>query len=151
MNKTFDRYASIVFLVLGISLFFYSQTMKASVGSVVGPEILPLFFSVALIILSIINLVASIRSKAENKKGEKLEYKKFFIILISTIIYSLLIEPLGYVITTFAFLMVTFQTMERGKYIQSAIIAAAMSFGVYYLYVEVAKGSLPGLPSFLGF
>ena len=36
--------------------------------------------------------------------------------------------------------------MEKGQYGKSALIAAAFSGGVYYLYVEVALGVLPGLP-----
>ncbi|MCX7781141.1 MAG: tripartite tricarboxylate transporter TctB family protein [Negativicutes bacterium] len=147
MNKTFDRYASIVFLVLGVALFFYSQTLTAaSAGAAIGPKELPMFLAVALVILSIINLVQAIRSKVPDKKETGLEYKKFFIILVSLLLYALLIEPLGYVISTFIFLFVGFQTMEKGEYLKSALIAAAFAGGIYYLYVEVAMGVLPGFP-----
>lgn len=146
VNKTFDRYASVVFLVLGIASYMYSQTLTVSnVGIAIGPKALPSFLSVILVILSAVNLLAAIRSTAPEKK-EKLEYKKFFIIFISLVLYALLIEPLGYVITTFLFLVIGFQTMEKGKYLQSAIIAAAFAVGIYYLYVEVALGVLPPLP-----
>lgn len=150
VNKTFDRYASVVFLVLGVAIYMYSQTLTVSnVGIAIGPKTMPSFLSVVLIILGAINLVATIRSKAPDNKEKKLEYKKFLIIFVATVFYALLIELLGYVITTFLFLMVGFQTMEKGKYLQSALIAAAFAGGIYYLYVEVAMGVLPGLP-FLG-
>jgi putative tricarboxylic transport membrane protein len=42
--------------------------------------------------------------------------------------------------------MVGFQTMEKGNYLKSAVIAAAFAGGIYYLYVEVALGVLPPLP-----
>jgi putative tricarboxylic transport membrane protein len=116
------------------------------VGIAIGPKTMPSFLSVILVILSVINLMVTNRSKTPDKEEEKLEYKKFLIIFISTVLYALLIEPLGYVITTFLFLMVGFQIMERGKYLQSALIAAAFAVGIYYLYVEVALGVLPGLP-----
>lgn len=146
MNSTFDRYASIVFLVLGVAVYLYSETLTVSnVGIAIGPKALPSFLSVILVILSAINLFNAIRSKAVAKK-ENLEYKKFLIIFVSLVLYALLIEPLGYVITTFLFLFIGFQTMEKGKYLLSAIIAAAFAVGIYYLYVEVALGVLPPLP-----
>jgi putative tricarboxylic transport membrane protein len=141
----FDRYASIIFIVLGVALFFYSQTLTTSIESHIGPKELPMFLSVALVFTGILNLVAALRAKAEKKK-EGLEYRKFLIILGSLLLYVFLLEPVGYVVSTFLFLLVAFQTMERGQLLKSAIIAAAFAGGIYYLYVEVAMGSLPGLP-----
>jgi putative tricarboxylic transport membrane protein len=147
----FDRYASIIFIALGISLFFYSRTLTTySTGGYIGPKELPMFLAVALIITGVINLVLAIRSKSaeikENAKG--LEYKKFIIIVVMLFLYVVLLEPLGYIISTFLFLMAGFQTMEKGRYLKSAIFAALFAGGIYYLYVEVALGTLPGLPFF---
>jgi len=143
----FDRYASIIFIALGVSLFFYAQTLTTSSGGIsIGPKELPLFLSVVLTILGFINLVAAIRSKPSEKKAEGLEYKKFLIILGLLIVYVLLLEPLGYVISTFLFLMAGFQTMEKGEYWKSALFAAAFSGGIYFIYVDVALGVLPGFP-----
>ena len=143
----FDRYASIVFIVLGVSLFFYAQTLtESSTGGSIGPKELPLFLSVVLVLFSLINLVNAIRAKSRAKKEEGLEYKKFLILLGLLLAYVFLLEPLGYVISTFLFLLAAFQTMEKGAYWKSALIAAAFSGGVYYLYVNVALGVLPGLP-----
>lgn len=147
----FDRYASIIFIALGISLYFYSQTLTTfSTGGYIGPKELPMFLAVALIITSVINLVAAIRFKSAVKKENKtgFEYKKFLIILGLLLLYVLLLEPIGYVVTTFLFLMIGFQIMEKGRYLKSALIAAAFAGGIYYLYVEVALGVLPGLPFF---
>jgi putative tricarboxylic transport membrane protein len=142
----FDRYASVVFIALGVSLFFYSQTLTtSSTGGSIGPKELPMFLAVALTITAVLNLAAAIRSRSsEKKKG--LEYRKFLIILGLLLLYVFLLEPLGYVISTFLFLMGAFQTMEKGQYLKSALIAAAFSGGVYLLYVKVALGVLPGFP-----
>lgn len=146
-KSMFDRYASIVFIALGVSLFFYSQTLTtSSTGISIGPKELPLFLSVVLTILSVINLISAIRSKPTEKKGKGTDYRQFLIILGLLALYVLLLEPLGYVISTFLFLMAGFQAMEKGAYWKSALIAAAFSGGIYYIYVEVALGVLPGLP-----
>ena len=104
-----------------------------------------MFLSIGLVFTGILNLIAALRDKSE-KKGKALEYKQFLIILGCLLLYAFLLEPVGYLITTFLFLLITFQTMQKGQILKSAIIAAAFAGGIYYLYVEVAMGSLPGLP-----
>ena len=143
----FDRYASIVFIALGVSLFFYAQTLTtSSTGISIGPKELPLFLAVVLTLLGVINLLAALRSKPSAKKEGGLEYKKFLIILGLLLVYVFLLEPLGYVISTLLFLFAGFQTMEKGEYWKSALIAAVFAGGIYFIYVEVALGVLPGFP-----
>lgn len=143
----FDRYASIVFIALGVSLFFYAQTLTtSSTGISIGPKELPLFLSVVLTLLGVINLLAALRTRPSAKKQKGLEYKKFLIILGLLLAYVFLLEPLGYVISTFLFLLAGFQTMEKGEYWKSALFAAVFAGGIYFIYVEVALGVLPGFP-----
>lgn len=151
MNKTFDRYAGIVFLLLGAGIVAHSMTISQSVyGSAVGPRLFPLGLGSILILLSLRLIYETFKYKSEPKqKKETLDYKRFGIVLIALILYVLLFETLGYVICTFLFLFVAFQTMEKGKRIRSAIIAAVFSCGIYYVYVELMQGNLPGFPSWL--
>lgn len=142
----FDRYASVVFAALGIAIYMYIQSIETSTaGSAIGPKELPALLAVILVILSLVNLFQAVKNKKAAKE-EKLEYKKFFITAGSLLLYALLLEPLGYVISTFLFLFIGFQNMEKGDYLKSALAAAAFSGSVYYLYVEIAQGSLPPLP-----
>jgi putative tricarboxylic transport membrane protein len=150
MNKTFDRYTSIILSGLGLFVIMESQSIStSSYGSSVGANVFPIGLGAALLVFSIINLYETFTRKYTNKKEEKLEYKKFLVILAALILYALLLEPLGYVISTFLFLIVGFQTMEKGKYLATLLIAAAISAGVYYIYVELMSGTLPGLPAWL--
>ncbi|MEG1849495.1 MAG: tripartite tricarboxylate transporter TctB family protein, partial [Oscillospiraceae bacterium] len=76
----------------------------------------------------------------------ELDYKRFLPFLGALALYVFLLQPLGYVISTFLFLFATFQIMKKGSYLKSTIIAATFSGGVYFLYVVVAKGTLPPMP-----
>lgn len=149
MSKTFDRYASIAFLLIG--LLFVMESLKISdsaYGSAVGPKIFPLGLGIILILLSLRLFYETFKNKSESAAGEKLQYKKFIIILVSAALYAFLLEKMGYVISTFIFLLIAFQTMERGRIVPSIMIAAVFSFGVYYLFAEFLGGSLPGFPTF---
>ncbi|WP_423802175.1 tripartite tricarboxylate transporter TctB family protein [Neobacillus sp. SAB-20_R2A] len=147
MELKFDRIASVLFLAVGVLFIIGSRHIaSSSYGSVVGPDIFPLVLGNVLVLLSIRLFFETFQNKNKQENKEKLEYKPFIIIFIATLLYILTLESIGYVITTFLFLFVCFQTMERSKWINSLIISAAFSGLVYFLFVEVLKGTLPGWP-----
>ncbi|HLG28000.1 MAG TPA: tripartite tricarboxylate transporter TctB family protein, partial [Paenisporosarcina sp.] len=54
MSKTFDRFASIAFLLIGLLFVVESRSISQSAyGSSVGPNIFPLALGIILILLSI--------------------------------------------------------------------------------------------------
>jgi putative tricarboxylic transport membrane protein len=149
MSKTFDRFASIAFLLIGLLFVIESRSISVSAyGSSVGPNIFPMALGALLILLSIRLLFETTKYISEDGAKEPLQYMKFIIIFVSAAVYAAVLEPLGYVISTFIFLIISFQTMERGKWIQTIIIAVLFSFGVYYFFAEFLGGSLPGFPEF---
>lgn len=48
------------------------------------------------------------------------------------------------------FLLISFQTLKRGRFLNSVIIASTFSIGVYYVYAVLLQGALTGFPSWLG-
>jgi putative tricarboxylic transport membrane protein len=119
---------------------------KSAYGSSVGPNVFPFLLGLILMLLSIKLLLETMRYADPYKKKQSLQYKKFFIILIAAILYAALLETVGYVIMTFLFLVIGFQTMEKGALWKSVVIAACFSLGVYGLYVKLLQGTLPSWP-----
>lgn len=149
MNKKFDRYTGVAFLLVGILFLIESQKISDSAyGSSVGPKIFPMWLGIILMALSIRLIYETFKYKTEESEKEKLQYKKFFIIFGGAVLYAFFLEKIGYAVSTFLFLLITFQTMERGKMVNSILISAAFSFGIYYLFSEVLGGSLPEFPLF---
>ncbi|PUB16809.1 tripartite tricarboxylate transporter TctB family protein [Paenisporosarcina sp. OV554] len=149
MSKTFDRFTGIAFLLIGLLFVIESRSIsKSAYGSSVGPDIFPTVLGIILILLSLRLLFETMKYERAEGKKESVQYVKFLIIFISAAVYATVLEPLGYVISTFIFLLIAFQTMERGKWISSLLIAGAFSFGVYYFFAEFLGGSLPGFPEF---
>lgn len=147
MNKKFDRFAGVAFLLVGILFLVESQKISDSAyGSSVGPKIFPMWLGIILIALSIRLIYETFKYKSEGSQKEKLQYKKFLIIFVSAVLYAFFLEKIGYVVSTFLFLLIAFQTMERGKIVYSLLISAFFSFGVYYFFSELLGGSLPGFP-----
>ncbi|OXM87477.1 tripartite tricarboxylate transporter TctB family protein [Paenibacillus rigui] len=156
MNKTFDRYAGIVFLAIGAAFVVGSRSISTSAyGSNVGANIFPMVLGVFLALMSLRLIYETFRKQqqqqqAEGRKKEALDYKRFGIIFVSAVLYAYFLEDIGFVLSTFLFLLIGFQTMQRGRVGASLLISACFSGGVYYLYVYVLDGSLPGFPAWLG-
>jgi putative tricarboxylic transport membrane protein len=149
MNRSFDRWASILFVLVGVFFVVASRSLsETAYGSGVGPNIFPLGLGILLVILSIRLFYETFQYKGDTPHEIKLDWKKFSIILITTILYICLLEWLGYVLCTFLFLVIVFQVMERGKWLFTILIAGLFSGGVYYLYVHLLKGTLPAFPLF---
>ena len=147
MAFKFDYIASVMFLTIGVLFIIGSKSIgSSSYGSAVGPDIFPFILGSALVLLSIRLFYETYITKNQQETKEKLQYKPFLIIFAATLVYILTLETVGYVVTTFLFLFVCFQTMERSKVILSLIISACFSGLVYFLYVEILKGTLPGWP-----
>ena len=150
MSIQFDRIASILFLATGVLFIVGSRQLgSSSYGSSVGPDIFPLLLGIILVLLSIRLFYETMVAKTQHSSKKKLLYKPFLIIFSATLVYILTLETIGYVITTFLFLFVCFQTMERTKVMTSLIISSCFSGLVYFMYVEVLKGTLPGWPIWL--
>jgi putative tricarboxylic transport membrane protein len=148
----FDRIFNLILVALGVALYWHSATMKTELSSGnIGPDVLPRLLALALVITASLNLVTVLRKQSANGNKEANEddggaYQKFLLLVGQLVAYALLLEPLGYVISTFLFLFAAIQTMERGHLLKSAVIAGLFAGGVYLLYVKVALGSLPPLP-----
>jgi putative tricarboxylic transport membrane protein len=151
VNKTFDRYAGIIFLA--VAAFFITESKGISTnsyGSTVGPNIFPLGIGLLLGIMSIRLVYETFRYQNEVKEVVKLEYKRFAILLTASIVYCLFLEEIGYAIGTFLFLLIGFQTMKKGKLLSSLLISATFSIGVFYIFNELLNVPLPSSSNWLG-
>lgn len=148
MSKVFDRYAGAAFLLAGIAFMAESRRISESAyGSKVGPDLFPFGLGALLVLLSLRLLYETFKYTERETKKQDLDYKRFLIILVSAILYACLLETFGYVISTFLFLMVAFQTMEKGGWLKTILISGGFSYGIYYLFSELLQGSLPGFPT----
>lgn len=153
MNLTFDRFGSILFALIGAMFVVESRSISASAyGSEVGPNIFPLGLGILLILLSLRLFWETLKKKGTSATAaaEKLNYRRFLLILAATFLYVLLLEILGYVIATFLFLAFAFRVMGSASLVKAALIALVFSAGVYYLYVYLLQGTLPPFPAWLG-
>lgn len=122
MSYTFDKTSSIILLALSILFIFQAtQISDSAYGSTVGPKIFSLGLGIILDLLSLQLFYESWKKAVRERvtggsttssKIASTELKKFLIILGSALAYVFSLEKIGYIITTFLFLCISFQTME---------------------------------------
>lgn len=149
MNKSFDRYSSLLFACIGMGFMVESRRISDSgFGSNMGPDIFPFGLGLILLLLSLGLFYETFKYRNEKQNKQTLDYKRFSIILIAGVLYGFFLEEIGYIIGTFIFLLIGFQTMQRGKWVFSILISGAFSVGVYFIFVTLLHGTLPGFPTF---
>ncbi|MGI6127391.1 MAG: tripartite tricarboxylate transporter TctB family protein [Planifilum sp.] len=149
MDRRFDRSASLFFIAIGAAFILGARQLSSTAyGSRVGPDIFPMGLGVILILLSLRLFYETFRYSGEEESGGdgRLDWKRFGGLLAAALLYALLLETIGYVISTFLFLLIGFQVIKRGSWGLSALVAAVFSGGVYFLYAVLMKGTLPGWP-----
>lgn len=150
INKKFDIVSGTAFLAVGAFFIVASRGItSSSYGSNVGPSVFPTLLGILLVVLSLMVIYAAATYKGAEKKSKDLALGKLFLLIGAIILYILIFEPAGYVISTFLFLSFAFQLMERGKLWKSFLVAAVFSGAVYLVYVVLLQGTLPAFPEFL--
>ncbi len=151
MSRRFDFIASVVFLIIGVFFIIASQRLGSNViGGTVTPATFPQVLGIVLVALSLLLFVDTIKSaKATEKHLADVYYRRFFIIVASMALYIFLIEPLGFIISTFLFLLVAFQTMHRGKLLNSILIAGGFSMVIHFVFIKLLEASVQSWPSFI--
>lgn len=153
MSRRFDLIASLCFFFIGLFFVVASRQLSGNViGGAVTPSTFPNVFGYLMMLLSAILLFETSKKKAvqlDEEEAERPFYRRFFIILASMVAYIALIEPFGFVISTFLFLVVAFQAMHRDHLGKSLIIAGGFSVVLYFVFIKLLEASVQAWPSFL--
>lgn len=130
---------------LAISIFICVEAIQTSLGTFKypGPGFLPFWSGVVLGTLAIVLTVKSILEKKRGKRIKDLwkgmEWNKVILVLLSLFIYAVFLTRLGYLITTFGFMVLLFGLRKSKQWIRwlSALITALATYIIFYVWLEV--------------
>lgn len=126
-------------ILLAISGIFYSMT------SVIKPEgrMYPIFVIGLLAFLTVIHLIITLRSEKDEKNIlDGIEMKQLLFVLIFSGIYVFLIDKVGYVISTFLYVLISLIKLKIEK-VNSLLISIGFTVVIYILFKIVLKVPLP--------
>ena len=126
---------------IGLSLFVTVLSYKLGLGKfhIPGPGLMPFILGILLLIISFYLLIISLFKK-NGKQGipkeepSQIDFVRISLVLISLFVYALLLEKLGYLITTFLLLIVLFRSAGSKRW-RSVLIASTLAvFLTYFVF-----------------
>ena len=131
---------SVICAILGITVIAIASgyPTAADYGTgVPGPGLWPIVISVAILICSALLMLRSLKMKSEDDTDIALwtpGTKRVYITMIILVIYTILLEPLGFLLSTTAMLFVFIQWFAKKKWYITLIISAAITVVVYLAF-----------------
>jgi putative tricarboxylic transport membrane protein len=145
-----DRAGAFAGALLGLFLVWQGSLLPKGEGGSPGSGFLAICIGVGLVILSAalwVYPIEKISVRGLFPPLTRLKWIAWFIALLS--LFALLMRPLGFLITTFAFFLVLLQSYERTHWFWAIALSLVAAIGSYWLFGKVFEVSLPeGLLSF---
>ena len=143
--------SSILWLLFSVIVCIESYKLNIGTLHNPGPGFYPFSIGLTLILFSLIVLLSSIflqkEEASQEKTGEKSNIKDILLVVISLFLYAIVYEHLGFVLSTFLFIIFILKIIERKKWpvaISFAFFTAAISYVVFNLWLNanLPKGIL---------
>ncbi|WP_432666223.1 tripartite tricarboxylate transporter TctB family protein [Wukongibacter baidiensis] len=158
-NLDFNALTGLITLLLGLIYGIKAYTLpRATIGSPMAPSIYPLILAGVLVVLGGVLLVRSnfkmtMESfkilKEQAGKNDRLSWKMIGITCVISLVYGIIFDHLGYVISTFIFIQVILAiTNGKEKWKTNTTVSVFFSIGVYVIFSKLLGVSLPPLPYF---
>jgi putative tricarboxylic transport membrane protein len=156
VTPNWDAFTGLFGIGFGVVYGFMAYTTpRAAFGNPMDPLYFPLGVAAISILIGILLLVKSdfkasvlaYKALIGEDQVKKNDRRRIFYTCIISVSYALVFEHLGYVISTFFFMM-SMLTITSGKqaWKRSLIVALLFSFGVYFVFSTLLSISLPPMP-----
>jgi putative tricarboxylic transport membrane protein len=83
------------------------------------------------------------RKEGDDKIWKEQNWKNFVLPILSLLIYALILERLGFLITTYLFLFFLFKLTAPKKWLSPLLTALLISVSCYFIFSVWLKVSLP--------
>lgn len=143
-----------VFFWIGLGLFVMIFSYQLGLGRLhnPGPGLMPFLLGFFLCIISSYLLLMSLhKTKGQGtvkREQSQVHVGKLCMVLTSLFAYALLLEPLGFLMTTLFTLLFLFRTMNNrwSSVLFASFLTAFLSYVIFtYLGIQFPKGVLKGL------
>ena len=136
--KKYSIFPALFWVGLSVFVMIFSYRMGLGGFHNPGPGLMPFLLGVFLLPISLYLLIRSAFRNGEgieapNEEGGQTNYKQIGLILISLFVYAFLLERLGFLITTFIFLVLLFRSVgNRWRTVLAASVLTVLT--AYFVF-----------------
>lgn len=161
------RLALVIALVAALVLWLAAQVPEPSTFMVVGPRLFPYVLGGAMLLSAVLLFTlptprivpaaseqvvaehtdaAGVEGVGDADEGATLEWRRTLILMGITAVFVAAFEPLGFVVSTAAFIVAASWVLGSRNWVRDVIAAVSVAGGVYYLFTQLLHVRLPGFP-----
>jgi putative tricarboxylic transport membrane protein len=136
-----DRWSGVVLFALSILMLYFSWRLNLGTFRRPGPGLYPLLIAAILGSLTFYLFISTWLKKARNPQGEW-DLKKIFYVLGILWVYGFCFERLGFLLSTFLFLILLKPIIQK-KWSFVLIGAALVTLSSYFIFDTLLQAQLP--------
>ena len=154
-----DLYIVVFWIAFGVFISVWAY-LKLGIGKLNAPGsgLMPFLLGLLFSLLSLCALIRLIRHKDQNgitkqekKRGSReIVYGKVALAVAALFAYALLLEPLGFILTTFLTMTLLFWSAGVKKWVISGAYSGAVVAITYFLFTYLGVRFPPGILQALG-
>lgn len=144
--KSWDKLSSSFWLFFSIVLCIESYRLGLGSYHNPGPGFLPFWTGFVFAVFSLLLLILTYRTGKElngESVFEKIKWSSVILVFSSMLIYALVLETLGFLISTLLFMAVLLAIIARKKWYIVGIIAVTTALATYAVFQLWLKSQLP--------
>jgi len=146
--KVKDLGSSLCLMVIGLLIAWQAQKLTVGDYHAPGPGFFPFYLSILLIITGAAIFIQGLREKPEEEEAAPRKMR-VAITLAAIFIYPFLLEPLGYIPTTFLLMVLCIRLMLKKAWWFAPAVSIAISLFSYIIFKVWLQVLLPtGLMGF---
>jgi putative tricarboxylic transport membrane protein len=151
----FDALVGIVVTLFGLVYILAAYLVpRATIGKPLGPSKFPFLLGGILVALGILLFLKSDMSNTKEalnqlkkmSEKEKSNSKLIALTCMFCVIYALIFDKIGFVISTFFFLQGMLYLTNKKQIIKNSIVSICFSIGIYILFSKFLGIILPTIP-----
>jgi putative tricarboxylic transport membrane protein len=143
-----ERLAAAVLLAFGLAGAVEAGRLTIGDPAHPGPGFFPFWLALLLCLVAVALLLRPASAKAPPTPATALPLArgKAVLALAASVVYAFALEPLGFLLTTFLFLVVLLRAVERRPWISSVTLAAATAVASHVVFKVWLAVQLPAGP-----
>ena len=142
MRKTSDLLASVFGISIGVAVMIGATRLRLGTATEPQPGFFPFVAAVILVVLCGILFILAFLGRSQGAEAFG-ELWRPAILIAGLFVYSVVLDSLGYVITTIILAAVVLRVLDTKTWWKLAVISVALSIGTYLLFDRLLDVSLP--------
>jgi putative tricarboxylic transport membrane protein len=155
-----DFYVSLFWVALGIFVSAYAYT-KLGIGkfNTPGSGLMPFILGVLFGLIALYKVVVALlthsnmpdETTAEGEAdGQPVDYKKLAFVMVAMFLYAILLEPLGFLVSTFLTMIILFRSAGFTRWWVAAAYSGTVVLITFFLFTYLGVRFPPGILRPLG-